>query len=105
MGTQPGLLELFLSLNLRRKNDSTSQKKEMIGPDSCLYPVLNMIDPKQQVSTSVYIHAHVSYSSNSYIYAWSTLVLVIFYYFVIGSSSCFIIVICWYAPAKSPMGG
>ncbi|XP_019851271.1 PREDICTED: nucleoporin NUP188 homolog [Amphimedon queenslandica] len=49
MGTQPGLLELFLSLSLRRKNDSTSQKKEMIRPDSCLYPVLNMIDPKHQV--------------------------------------------------------
>ena len=49
MGTQPGLLALFLSLKQHRPTDSTSQKKEMIGPDSCLYPVLTMIDPDKQV--------------------------------------------------------
>ena len=49
MGTQPGLLALFLSLKQHRPTDSNSQKKEMIGPDSCLYPVLTMIDPDKQV--------------------------------------------------------
>lgn len=54
MGTQPGLLELFLSLK-HQKQDTIQKDGNMkeghfvVDSNSCLHSILDMIDPAQQV--------------------------------------------------------
>ncbi len=54
IGTQPGILELFLSLKKRPDKSANKEKGGetivyCVDQDSCLWPVLDMIDPELQV--------------------------------------------------------
>ena len=55
IGTQPGILELFLSLKKRPDKSGNKENKGgetivyYVDEDSCLWPVLDMIDPELQV--------------------------------------------------------
>ena len=55
IATQPGLLELLLALKPRKeggKDEVIRRSSHIVDSDSCLRPVLDMIDPDQQVWVS-----------------------------------------------------
>ena len=65
MGTQPGLLELLLSLKISPTLENPNDKTQVSGGDkrtckidnnSCLIPIMDMIDPDQQVNDIHYPH-------------------------------------------------